>query len=290
VVVSFVLLAALLLAGDGESSAGNDPGNSGQNGNENTPRTRGPTVGPDPTSPSVSASPPVPTLPVPIVNRQNCAEITGTAYRSDEERVWYQGNCVPQYQGTLTLDKGIGATYQAGEYVVFCYDLSPSSAFSYRQFASIEGGTSRQTFSTEASGKDCWTGQLELAEVGRKDFRAEFIVSGQVVATASAYIQVVPPTAGGRLTVDRGAGSQYKVGEFITFCYALSPKATFEYRQYVRTNGGAERMTFTNGPGSDACWTGQLDASETGRKDFRAEFLVNGRVVATASTHAFVSP
>ena len=51
-----------------------------------------------PTAPTVTTIPPTPippaaTQPPPVTNRRDCGAISGTAYRSEEERLWYIDNC-----------------------------------------------------------------------------------------------------------------------------------------------------------------------------------------------------
>jgi len=49
-----------------------------ESGGSNTPGVTAPRITPTPT---------------PTLNRQNCDQIRGTDYRSEEERLWFQANC-----------------------------------------------------------------------------------------------------------------------------------------------------------------------------------------------------
>jgi len=52
------------------------------------PEEPAPTATPQPTA--------VPMQAPEIIDRQNCTEISGTSYRSEDERRWFQSNCVSQ--------------------------------------------------------------------------------------------------------------------------------------------------------------------------------------------------
>ncbi|HEU0074392.1 MAG TPA: thrombospondin type 3 repeat-containing protein [Dehalococcoidia bacterium] len=105
-----------------------------------------------------------------------------------------QGCPLQSYTGTLTVNKGNGAIYAPGEAITFCYHLSSENIpFTYRQFSQSQGLVER--FTTElgdngVNGGDCFTGTLSTNELGRKDFRGEFWVNGQLVTRASTFIFV----------------------------------------------------------------------------------------------------
>lgn len=61
--------------------------------------TDAPTATPVPEEPTETSEPPTATVPPPpateppVLNRLNCTAISGTPYRSEEERLWYLDNC-----------------------------------------------------------------------------------------------------------------------------------------------------------------------------------------------------
>ncbi len=71
----------------GESSEVEEPGP--------TEELSAPTEPPAPTATTMPPTPisPTATQPPPVTNRRDCGAISGTAYRSEEERLWYLDNC-----------------------------------------------------------------------------------------------------------------------------------------------------------------------------------------------------
>jgi hypothetical protein len=56
--------------------------------------TAAPSATPGASTPAVPT--PTPQLaPSAVANRANCTQIEGTAYRSDNERLWFLANCLP---------------------------------------------------------------------------------------------------------------------------------------------------------------------------------------------------
>jgi len=96
------------------------------------------------------------------------------------------------YTGTLTVDRGTGATYLGGEEITICYSLSPPTPFHFKLFKKPEGESWTLVDQWDDDGTGwCFAATVSSAELGRKDLRAEFWISGQKVAEASTYIFVV---------------------------------------------------------------------------------------------------
>jgi hypothetical protein len=86
------------------------------------------------------------------------------------------------------------------------------------------------------------------------------------------------------MSVDKGNGGVYAPGAPLRLCYSLTPPDPFTVRLYKRPAGAPEQLfTQFNDSGSGDCIDTTLSTSELGRKDYRAQFVVNGTVVAEAT-------
>lgn len=205
------------------------------------------------------------------------------------------------YIGGLTPAGGTGSLHTAGTVLELCYSLTPAAAFDYRLYKTPPGGAEAIIVASSDTGQGCTVAALSVNAVGRTDFRMQFLVGGQVVATATTFViattssctgapQPCTQPYAGTLTVDGGgAGSIHLANSAYELCYALTPTNPFEFRIY-RTWANIETLVAqANDDGTGDCLQGVLPLTELGRRDFRIEFRVGNVLVAEASTHFFVA-
>lgn len=95
------------------------------------------------------------------------------------------------------------------------------------------------------------------------------------------------------ITVDKGAGGSYYVGEPITICYHLSPTNTpYHLRILKRLQTGGNQITYEgddNGAGGGDCIRGVVGTPGNAMRWLRLETYVNGVYAAWAETYFYVN-
>lgn len=98
---------------------------------------------------------------------------------------------------------------------------------------------------------------------------------------AVKWVQEARPGGNLSITVDRGEGATYRIGDAITMCY------TVPYSVYVRilriTSEGTTVILQGNDDGTGGCIPGRV-GSPAGRHTLRIEMVENGQVTRTAET------
>jgi|GEM_PF-2135550 len=125
---------------------------------------------------------------------------------------------------TLAIDRGCGATYQPGERITITFSVSESAQVKLFDFTTAGGMVLLATRSLGAGQQGNLTGQV----VGPYGIETLVLLarttSGTVTTAACSF---VIGQAGGSisLSIDRGPGGSYRVGEPIRFTYTVSEDA-----------------------------------------------------------------
>ena len=204
------------------------------------------------------------------------------------------------YTGGLTPAGGTGSHHTAGTVLKLCYSLTPGAAFDFRLYKTAPGSSEVLVVADSDTAQGCTAAALPVNTTGRTDFRMQFLVGGQAVATATAYVIVdVSPCTGapqpctapytGSLIVNgRPAGGTYLANSGIEMCFALTPTDPFDFRLYRTYNGVETLITQGSDDGTGDCLDLVLLAGELGRKDYRVEFRAGTKLLAEASAFFFV--
>ena len=130
----------------------------------------------------------------------------------------------------VCIDRGDGAFYFEGETIHICVAVRlaqiqvfpPPPAPLLRLTNSVNGGPSRLLLEDFiASGQRCIAAVIQ-GPFGSEIVRADLITAdGTIIGTDSASFTSAPRRAGASITVDRGPGGAYGVGDTITYCYTV---------------------------------------------------------------------
>ena len=133
----------------------------------------------------------------------------------------------------VCVDRGDGAVYFEGDPITVCATWSipviaiypPPPPPLVRVTNSVDGGPPRVLFEEHAhSGQRCITSFI-TPPLGQETIRGEVIATdGRVIAADTAHYLSVPrtsPPGAATLTVDRGPGGVYAVGEPIHYCFTV---------------------------------------------------------------------
>lgn len=204
------------------------------------------------------------------------------------------------YVGGLTPAGGTGSHHTAGTVLELCYSLTPAAAFDVRLYKTAPGTNEVVVVADSDTGQGCTNAALAVNQVGRTDFRMQFLVGGQVVATATAFViaDVSPctgapqpctvPYSATLVANSRAPGATFLANSALELCYALLPTDPFDYRLYRTFNGVETLVSEGKDDGTGDCLDFVLAAGEFGRKEYRMEFRAGGVLLAEASTHFFV--
>ena len=195
----------------------------------------------------------------------------------------------------MTVDRGNDALYRDGDPISVCIYLrfnvpspTPGAPFAVRVTGSVDGYPSAMFYETAvpAVGHECFASVVR-GPFGAETLRADVFDPGtrRLVASTLAYYRSEPhrdPAMDLTVTVDRGDGATYNLGEMITICVWTSRPAIVQLSYFVN-----DVAITTRGLGTLAGWScGEARVAwPIGWETVRAEAIDAGRVIARAEVH-----
>ena len=182
----------------------------------------------------------------------------------------------PQYNYiAIAVDRGDGSHYRIGEAIRMCYSVPRAGNMRILKYTS--SGTSVVLQGRDDGNGGCISSTVG-SPTGQHTLRIEMLDGGG--ESAQTYYYVDGSSGGGMISisVDRGTGATYRIGDAIRICYTV-PRAG-NMRILKITSAGTEVWIQARDDGRGGCTDGTVGAP-SGRHTYRIEMLDGGGESAT---------